>query len=130
MADFHTRRWRTARAIHHCQECGRTITPRERYAQHAGRRWGESWPAFGEFACCAHCEILRSMSVYLTNAEDWSFGYMDQQELLNPDFARKDDPLYPTWLRLVVGFRSRWRHRDGALWRVAKLPAEVPDISG
>lgn len=105
MSEFASEREVTARTLHQCGECFRTIQPGERYQRAAGSWEGEFW----SMTTCAHCAAIRPL---VAEEDPWyqEHYYGGLWESLN-NLDRYPLPL----LRVMVNMRRHWSRRDGTL---------------
>lgn len=113
--------WRTARKEHTCDECRRTIEPRERYWTYVSKEWGADH--LDTWRMCAHCRGTIDLGAALTGCPKSYFW--DQVHSLEADdggfvgdiIVNHDltDAEKFKMLRTVVGRRKQWRRRDGSL---------------
>lgn len=96
--------WPVARIEHHCQLCGRTIQPGEKYNRQ--RNVGDDGPYV--FKACAHCHAY----VKLAGIADWcDDGY-------TADDVWEYEPGDMTEARWRAQHRRKWMRRDGALYPI------------
>lgn len=99
-----------ARKEHECDECGRVITPGERYERMKGMLEG-SWDTT---ATCTHCMWAREW----LNEECGGFCHHGVAEELFEHWL--EDPLYRSLNlgRRIIGMRRKWQRPDGSLMAV------------
>lgn len=94
-----------ARKAHECDLCLRTITPGEIYA----RQFSVDGRGVWTFKDCRHCRLLdreidcQRLSYY--------YGY-------DYDTVNEWEPETIHDARLKIGWRRKWRHRDGTLYQI------------
>lgn len=119
--EFNSTGYPTARKSHHCDECGRTITPGERYSRTAAVWEGE----FFTNVACLHCALARMIvdegdawysENYYHGLREWLGEYASDQST--------------SWaLRLLMQVDRRWQRFDGA--GLMDLPANPwPEVAG
>ena len=97
-------KWPTARKPHRCQDCGRAITPGERYRRTFAVDGGDVWT----YIECEHCPAI----VHLLDYADWTYTC--------DDFAEWE-PTTIADLRLKVQWLKQWTRSDGTLYPVPVL---------
>lgn len=98
---------RKARKAHHCSLCGRTIEPGETY-EYQINIYDEHIYTWKE---CAHCDAMRCRIDF----SGWA-GYPD--EGIDADDIGEYEPRSIAEARLIVGWRTKWRRKDGTLREV------------
>ncbi|PPJ31888.1 hypothetical protein C5E45_32885 [Nocardia nova] len=101
---------RKARKPHRCMTCGRTIDPGETY-RHTRTVDGRDIWTWKE---CAHCGAMMTILRLWDWAEDDGF---------NPDWINGFEPTTIAEARIFIGWRRKWRRKDGTL-------REVPEVVG
>lgn len=118
--------WVTARKVHRCTECRRTIEPGERYERMA--YIDIDGDGVHQNKTCLHCRQSIALGSALTGCpQAWMFemvwhraeedGYM--ADILEHDLLRRDRFRV---LRCVAGARRGWRWSDGALMDPPSVP--------
>lgn len=100
----------TARKQHRCGECGRDISPGERY-QYVFGVWDNQ---SGSYRTCAHCRIAQRW--LQSNCDGWLFGCVledIQEHALGMGVFNHRDGYGSEPARLVVGMRRKWQRFDG-----------------
>lgn len=100
--------WRIARKPHKCELCWRQIEPGERYRHQRNKEGGDIWT----WRNCAHCNEL----LHLLVAEGYDDGYG-----VTIDSACDWYPETVAQARLKVGWKRKWRRRDGSLYPLPDL---------
>lgn len=97
---------RQARKPHTCSLCYRTIDPGETYESQTNIYDGHiyTWKE------CAHCDALRRLI-------DFEL-YADLDEGIGPYDVGAYEPQSIAEARLIVGWRTKWRRKDGTLREV------------
>lgn len=103
---------RKARTTHTCALCYRTIDPGENYHYQRNVYDGQiyTWKE------CAHCDAMRR----LINFYDW-WGDADEGGI-GHDEVQGYEPTTIAEARLIIGWRGKWRRKDGTL-------REVPEVA-
>jgi|SRR6476646_6684230 len=97
--------FRTARKPHHCELCGRQIESGERYLHQRNKEYGDIWT----WRNCAHCDPLLGLLCNLGYADDYG---------VTMDVVSDWEPETIAQARLKVGWKRKWRRRDGSLYPV------------
>ncbi len=104
LADTH----RKARKQHVCQMCRRWIEPGEIYKHQVNADGGSAWT----WKECAHCEAaVRILNLWdkWMDAPLEGFSYYEMQAYEPESIAEA---------RMIVGWRTKWRRKDGTLREV------------
>jgi len=104
-----------ARIEHHCQLCGRTIEPGEKYNRQ--RNIGDDGPYV--FKACAHCHALTVVTTATESANYYGEGY-------TADDLLEWEPGTVWEARLRAQYRRKWRRLDGCLYPVPAAPEVTP----
>ena len=100
--------WRTARKSHICHLCRRQIEPGERYRHQRNKESGDIWT----WRNCAHCDELLNHLLRHGYDDDWG---------ITSDSVSEWEPESIAEMRLKVGWKRKWRHRDGSLYAMEEL---------
>lgn len=113
-SDFLAEAMRRARKAHECYECGRTVSPGERY-EHVTARWtGDD--RISTVRTCSHCLAARRWLSVMCNG--WLYGGVAEDLAEHAGEGHGQDP----WLAAYrAGMSRRWRRRDRTL-----MPAPPP----
>lgn len=114
-------RWkmRTARKTHQCYDCGRDITPGERYHWATGL-W-DDLPRWYVFKMCAHCDAASNWLMVMCNGYLYGGVGEELREHWNEEYLTRS----PGLGRLVLGHERRWqrtKHATGLM--------EIPTWAG
>lgn len=104
---------RKARKQHHCSMCGRVIDPGETYDCSTNIYDGNLYT----WKQCRHCDAM----VQILKLHDWA-GYPD--EGIGPDDVGEFEPETIAQARIIIGWRGKWRRKDGTL---REVPAREPE---
>lgn len=106
----------TARKPHKCGECGRQISPGERYKVEFGVISGHT----ERYKTCAHCLVARQW--LSDNCGGWVYeGIEEDFREHAQDYQRFD------LCRVAVGMANQWETRKGQRMPVPKLPRPLHD---
>jgi predicted RNA-binding Zn-ribbon protein involved in translation (DUF1610 family) len=94
---------RTARKAHRCELCRRDIEPGEKYRHQRYKDCGDIWT----WRQCAHCDAV--IDALIADGMCGDFG-------IDCDLVGEWEPDTIAGLRLKVGWKRKWRRRDGSLY--------------
>jgi hypothetical protein len=98
---------RKARKLHRCHMCFRHIEPGETYRHQRNVDGGTAWT----WKCCAHCDA----AIHILDL--WQGWHCGDEGLTHVDFE-EFEPQTVAQARIKVGWRRRWRRKDGTLREV------------
>lgn len=98
----------TARTVHHCESCGRTIAPGEEYDRVFAVDSGDHWT----YKECVHCHALVQIWQLWEFASDEGYGADTFNEYYLYERRTEADSIY--WTQ----WKRRWRHDDGTLYPI------------
>ena len=100
-----------AKKEHICEECGRTIAPRESYRMYGGCFRGEKW---NQHPTCRHC--LTACQWLVDTCSGFIHGGVGEDILEHAQEYRRMD-LYRLWVMM----RRGWKKKNGQLYAVPKV---------
>jgi hypothetical protein len=124
---------RTARKPHECQECKRTIEPKEQYRFWTKKEWNDGMVYTEKM--CGHCYGTIELGAALTGCpKQWYWGEvhnLDEEmgfvgNIIHDPGHSLTDAEKALMLSTVEGRRVQWRRATGALW---PIPSMVPGMA-
>lgn len=103
-----------ARIEHDCMSCGRTIKPGETYERQDNVFDGARY----SYKACRHCQVATKRALAISrDSYYWDEGISSDvvHDVLRDEAETLGD------IRLSIGMRRRWTHKDGTLWAVPTM---------